>query len=368
MKNKILLLVIFVFTSIFGISQTAIRTDSLTKARIAELEKIKPLFKAQKGTWYGDSIFASVYSDKYSAISVAKRENAGSFSPQLNIYTKSTYPGNAEADFVNANQGDIIGPFVSGNTAAIYKIGWKGISPDSAMVRHILIAHKSADAAGPEVRRPRWAAKLLADSLLNVIKSGKTKMVDLVMAFTDDPGSKNGNLGNYGWFPKGGQFVGEFVDASFNNPVGTVVVFETGFGFHVLEVLGHAEGKYCVVALPVERLIDYEKDYLERSVAGVTPPAFPGGMEQFKKYLSDSLKYPANSAAKHKEGKVEINFTVTKDGMISDVSHTKVLYENPEFVAEAKRLISAMPAWKPAIYKEQPINWMLKVTVPFRLQ
>lgn len=364
---KKILVAIFVFVSICGIAQTSTNTDSLTKARFAELNKIKPLFKAQKETWYSDSIFVSAYSDQFSAISVAKRENAGNFASQLHRYTKSTYPGNAEADFVNANPGDVIGPFVSGNTAAIYKVRWKGVSPDSAMVRHILIAHKSADAAGPEVRRPRWEAKLLADSLLNVIKSGKTKMIDLVMAFTDDPGSKNGNLGNYGWFT-GSSVDGAFRDASFNNPVGTVVMFETGYGFHVLEVLGHAEGKFCVVALPLERLIDYEKDYLERSVAGVTPPVFQGGMEGFKKYLNDSLKYPTNASTKRKEGKIEITFTVTKDGAISDVTHTKVPHENPEFVAEAKRLISAMPAWKPAIYKEQPINWMLKVTVPFRLE
>jgi hypothetical protein len=366
MKSGIFLLV-FIFCSVCGFAQTATHTDSLTKIRIAELNKIKPLFKAQKGDKYSDSTFIVAYSEMYSAISVAKRE-VGDFSPRAGVYTKSNYPGNAETDFVNANIDDVVGPYVSGNTATIYKVIWKGMSQDSAMARHILIAYKSADGAGPEVRRARWQAKLLADSLLNVIKSGKTKMVDLVMAFTDDPGSKTGNLGNYGWFARGSGFIGEFQDASFNNPVGTIVSFETPFGFHILEVLGHADKKFCVVALPLERLIDPEKDYLERCVTGVTPPSFPGGMEQFKKYLKDSLHYPATASAKHREGKVEINFTVMKDGIITDVSHSKVLHENPEFVAEAKRLISAMPTWKPAIYKEQPINWMLKVAVPFRLE
>ncbi len=364
MKHVLLFLFIFFAAHIY--SQTQSYTDSLTAIRIAELNKIKPVFKAQKRN--ADSAFAALYSDIYTVTSVVKRGATSKTLGQEVIYCKSGYPGNAETDFVNAKIDDVIGPYVTGNIAGIYKVKWKGLGEDSAMARHILIAYRGAERAAPEVKRSRAAAKVLADSLLKVITAGKTKMVDLLMSFTDDNGSKSGNLGNYGWFTRGSGFVKEFKDASFNNPVGTVVVFETQFGFHILEVLGYVEKKYCVKAIPLERLIDPEINYQQQSIAKIVLPVYPGGIIQFHNYLKDSLRYPAGAMEKRLEGKVEITFRIGKDGTISDITNLKAQNENPEFIAEAKRLISAMPPWKPAQFKEQQIDWIIKVVIPFRLE
>lgn len=366
MKN-VLSVLFFISISVCGIAQADEKsyTDSLTKIRIAELNKIKPLFQAQKKN--NDSAFAALYSDIYNVTSVVKRGSASKISGQQMLFCKSGYPGNAENEFVNAKIDDVIGPYVSGNVSGIYKVKWKGLSEDSAMARHILITYRGAERASPEVKRSRAAAKSLADSLLKVFTSGKTKMTDVLETFTDDPGSKSGNLGNYGWFTRGSGFVKEFKDASFNNPVGTVVVFETQFGFHILEVLGYIEKKYCVKAIPLERIIDPELHYLEQTIAKIVLPVYPGGIIQFHNYLKDSLRYPASAIEKQLEGKVEITFRIGKDGTISDIANTKAQNENPEFIAEAKRLISSMPQWKPAQFKEQPIDWILKVVIPFRL-
>ncbi len=364
MRNYILVLAVFILSSLYTSAQTSY-IDSLATIRIAELNKLKPVFKAQKRN--ADSAFASLYSDVYNVTSVVKRGATSKTLGQEVMYCKSGYPGNAETDFVNAKIDDVIGPYVTGNSAGIYKVKWKGLSEDSAMARHILIAYRGAERAAPEVKRSRAAAKVLADSLLKVITSGKTKMVDLLMSFTDDNGSKSGNLGNYGWFTRGSGFVKEFKDASFNNPVGTVVVFETQFGFHILEVVGYVEKKYCVKAIPLERLIDPEINYQEQSIAKIVMPVYPGGIIQFRNYLKDSLHYPASALEKRQEGKVEITFRIGKDGTISDITNVKAQSENPEFIAEAKRLISAMPPWKPAQFKEQQIDWIIKVVIPFRL-
>ncbi len=364
MKNILSLL--FLIVAVLNLhSQNQTYSDSLTAIRIAELNKIKPVFKTQKRN--ADSAFASLYSDIYNVTSVVKRGAASKILGQEVMFCKSGYPGNAEIDFVNAKIDDVIGPYVTGNIAGIYKVKWKGLGEDSAMARHILIAYRGAERAAPEVRRSRAAAKALADSLLQVINSGKSKMIDLLMKFTDDNGSKTGNLGNYGWFTRGSGFVKAFKDASFDNPVGTVVVFETQFGFHILEVLGYIEKKYCVKAIPLERLIDPEINYLEQSIAKIIMPVYPGGIIQFHNYLKDSLRYPASALEKRLEGKVEITFRIGKDGTISDITNVKAPNENPEFIAEAKRLISAMPPWKPAQFKEQQIDWILKVVVPFRV-
>ena len=65
-------------------------------------------------------------------------------------------------------------------------------------------------------------------------------MSSLVLQYTDDAGSKSGNLGNYGWFTAQSGFIKPFKDVGLNNPVGTMLVMESDFGFHVMEVLAKA--------------------------------------------------------------------------------------------------------------------------------
>jgi mono/diheme cytochrome c family protein len=109
-------------------------------------------------------------------------------------------------------------------------------SSDSAKVRHILIGYKGAASSGPEITRTKEQAKAKADDLKRRIQSGEN-MANLVESNTDDPGSKSGNKGDYGWFTHESGFVEPFKNAGFNNNVGDVVVVETDFGYHVIQVL-----------------------------------------------------------------------------------------------------------------------------------
>jgi hypothetical protein len=234
------------------------------------------------------------------------------------------------------------------------------------MVRHILIAYRGSDRASPDVKRKKWQAKELADSLRNVIENG-TAMTDLLMAFTDDPGSSAENLGNYGMFARNSGFVKEFKDAGFNNPVGATVVVETEFGYHVIQVLARRPKQMLVHVLPLERIIDHELNYIAQQQVA-TLPVFPGGITALINYLNDSMRYPVTAKTNRIQVSVEITFRIGNDGKIYNVSELTYGSElNAEFVDEAKRLVAAMPQWKPAMYKGKEIDWILNVRVPFLL-
>ena len=51
-------------------------------------------------------------------------------------------------------------------------------------------------------------------------------------------------------------------------------------------------------------------------------PQFPGGQEELKKYLAKNIVYPRMAQENGIDGTVVVNFTVGKDGTISDIKIT----------------------------------------------
>lgn len=166
------------------------------------------------------------------------------------------FPAGTDSAFIKANPGDVLGPYTTGEKITVYKVYGKKTSTDSVKVRHILIAHKGGDRADPSITRTEAQAKAKADSILRVVKSGKTKMEDIVEKTTDDPGSKQGNKGDYGWFSEESGFVQEFKDAGFNNPKGATVVVKTSFGYHVIQVLDKSSESTKVQTAAIEKKIE----------------------------------------------------------------------------------------------------------------
>jgi peptidyl-prolyl cis-trans isomerase D len=100
------------------------------------------------------------------------------------------------------------------------------MAPDSVNARHILI---SPEAAGGVAQ-----AKTMADSLKALIDNG-ADFATLATQNSADPGSgaKGGDLG---WF-KEGQMVPAFNDACFDGEEGDLVMVESRFGYHIIEVI-----------------------------------------------------------------------------------------------------------------------------------
>ena len=133
---------------------------------------------------------------------------------------------------LNVGVGGVYGPYVDGRNFTIAKIIGVKQWPDSASVRHILIATINPQ-NGQQVRADS-VAKKLADSISLAIRGGAS-FEEMVAKYSDDAGSKTTG-GKYELFPQA-KMTPAFNDFSFDNPVGARAVVKTDFGYHYMEVL-----------------------------------------------------------------------------------------------------------------------------------
>ena len=156
----------------------------------------------------------------------------GSDIPFYNSYIsyKSLQVPNKEA-IIASGVGNTYGPYVDGKNYTIAKVIGVKQWPDSASVRHILVA--TAGQNGQVVRDDSTAKKLI-DSIKSAIAGG-VSFDEMLLKYSDDAGSKEKG-GKYEMFPQA-QMVGPFNDFSFDNSVGTKGVVKTDFGYHYIEVL-----------------------------------------------------------------------------------------------------------------------------------
>jgi len=96
-------------------------------------------------------------------------------------------------------------------------------------------------------------------------------------------------------------------------------------------------------------------------------PEFPGGMEKLYPYLSSKVKYPRISVDNNSQGKALINFTVEKDGSLTDV---KVIKSSADKFCnkEAIRVVEGMPKWTPGKQRGKLVRVSYTIPVKFKLR
>ena len=95
-------------------------------------------------------------------------------------------------------------------------------------------------------------------------------------------------------------------------------------------------------------------------------PEFPGGMEAMMAFIGNNTKYPAEALKKQVQGKVIVQFVVTKEGYIRDM---EVISKTPEILnKEALRVVKSMPRWKPGKKDGKLVNVKFVLPVAFKLQ
>ncbi len=76
-------------------------------------------------------------------------------------------------------------------------------------------------------------------------------------------------------------------------------------------------------------------------------PEFPGGREKCMQFIKDNLKYPEKAIEMKQHGFVAVQVIVDTDGNLRE---PKVIRsKSPELDAEALRIVSLMPKWKPGM-------------------
>jgi len=157
--------------------------------------------------------------------------------------------------------GSVYGPYLDGPNYMLAKLEGVRTIPDTAKVRHILIATVDRDPQSGQMyeKRDTATAKKLADSLRLAIANG-SNFDSLAVKFSDDPGSKDKGGVYEGVYS--GQMVGPFNDFIFLNGPGRKAVVKTQFGYHYVEILsqkGSSTG-YKISFLPMEIIVSDETD------------------------------------------------------------------------------------------------------------
>ena len=141
-----------------------------------------------------------------------------------------------KAVFENGNGvGYVYGPYESEGAFNLVRIVDMQNRPDSLMASHILIPFKGAYNSQDTISKE--AAEAKANELLAQLKSdakNEELFAELAKANSTDPGSKDKG-GDLGWFTDG-QMVPTFNDFVVNNPVGTMGVVESPYGYHIIKV------------------------------------------------------------------------------------------------------------------------------------
>jgi TonB family protein len=101
------------------------------------------------------------------------------------------------------------------------------------------------------------------------------------------------------------------------------------------------------------------------SITDSTPPSFPGGMKAFYEYLGRTIKYPAEARKQNIQGKVELSFTVEKDGSLTDIHVNKKLGGGTD--EEAVRVLRESPKWIPGTRDDKPIRVKYDMPLSFSL-
>jgi len=94
-------------------------------------------------------------------------------------------------------------------------------------------------------------------------------------------------------------------------------------------------------------------------------PEFPGGKIGLSKFIYQNTVYPDSAQRHHIEGRVLVQFVITKYGDVRDISILKGV--NPLLDREALRVVSMFPKWKPGKRAGRPVNVRYQVPFSFKI-
>jgi peptidyl-prolyl cis-trans isomerase D len=158
----------------------------------------------------------------------------------------------------NEDIGIFVEPFKEDQAWHMARLMDRQVRPDSASAEHVLIAYQGAFRANPELIRSKDEAKVLADSLYDVLQRDISKLPQIAMELSDD-GSVRNNMGNIGWF-QDGEMVYQFNQTAIMGNTGDITMVETAFGYHIIHVTGRSEARTKVRVAQIQVPIEYSSD------------------------------------------------------------------------------------------------------------
>ena len=192
--------------------------------------------------------------------------------------------------FDNGNGvGYVFGPYEDEDAFNLVRIVDMQNRPDSLRASHILIAYKGAYNSQDTITKDEAKAK--AEGLLEELKANPKNegmFAELAGLYSSDPGSKEKG-GDLDWFTDG-RMVPAFNEYVVNNPVGSMDIVETPFGYHIIKVTGKTE------AQPKVRLA-----FLKHEISSSTK-TYQNIFAEANKFVTENKTYDQFNAAIEEQG------------------------------------------------------------------
>ncbi len=115
-----------------------------------------------------------------------------------------------------------------------------------------------------------------------------------------------------------------------------------------------------------EEIIVEEKKEEKVFTAVEQMPQFPGGDAELMKYISTHIKYPTMAMENNIQGRVVVQFVVTKTGKVGEVK--VVRSKDPDLDKEAVRVVKTLPNFIPGKMNGQAVNVWYTLPIQFKLQ
>ncbi|PSR55110.1 hypothetical protein AHMF7605_17165 [Adhaeribacter arboris] len=156
---------------------------------------------------------------------------------------------------------------------------------------------------------------------------------------------------------------------SFTVPTGKNELIINYVGYSTQKIKIKPTDKRLVVQLKPDanqlREVEVSTFNKENIPATIIPTKPEIGQKAFYQYIQQNLHYPEEARRQKQEGLVEVGFTVTEAGELTDFKILKSL--NAACDAEAIRVIKEGPPWQPSLLQGQPQPENVRVTIPFKL-
>lgn len=111
----------------------------------------------------------------------------------------------------------------------------------------------------------------------------------------------------------------------------------------------------------------WDKDGNPTSRSEITiKPEYPGGIESFRKMVSDNLRYPEEASKEGVKGNVFLEFDINKSGVLVNLHVVRSVH--PSLDKEAIRVVSLSELWTPGSLCEKPVTVGYVFPVVFVLQ
>ena len=108
-----------------------------------------------------------------------------------------------------------------------------------------------------------------------------------------------------------------------------------------------------------------EKDIRQYQDVEVKPTFQDGDANAFAMWVAQQIVYPETAKESGASGRVILQFTIAKDGSVTDVKVVRGVH--PDLDKEVMRVVTSSPKWNPGKHKGQAVPVMFTFPVVFKM-